>query len=493
MTRRSSDDNVDIRDVAPTKLDAHPTPAISTAELDGLPLPQRYWAILTIAIAVGMCVVDGTITNIALPTIAREVGASPAASIWIVNAYQLSLMIALLPLSSLGDIIGYRKVYQAGFAVFIVASLCCALSNSLLSLALARLVQGLGAAGIVSVNTALIRTVYPSKILGRGMGINAMVVATSAAIGPTLAAGILTVARWPWLFAVNVPLGIVGLAISMRTLPHNPGSGHRFDFKSAALSAITFGLLISGVDGLGHGQPLWLASVEIAAALLIGTAFVRRELRQPAPLFAVDLMRRPIFALSVATSVCSFIAQMLAYVSLPFYLQNVLGRSQVESGLLISPWPLAVLFAAPIAGYLADRYSAGILGGFGLAGFTAGLVSLALMPAHPTSYSIIWRMALCGLGFGLFQAPNNRALLSSAPRSRSGGASGMLGAARLAGQTFGAALVALIFTVLAGNGNTVALLVAACFAAGATVVSCLRIGRPSSVDQSSSRQFNSTP
>ena len=351
MTRRTSDDGVDFRDIELTKLDSHPAaPALAAGALDGLPLPQRYWAVLTVAIAVGMCVVDGTITNIALPTIAREVGASPAASIWIVNAYQLSLMLSLLPLSSLGDIIGYRKVYQTGFAVFIVASFCCALSNSLLSLALARLVQGVGAAGIVSVNTALIRTIFPSKILGRGMGINAMIVATSAAIGPTLAAGILSVARWPWLFAVNVPMGILGLAISLRTLPHTPGSGHRFDLKSALLSAITFGLLISGVDGMGHGQSLWLAAVEIVASVLIGTAFVRRELRQPAPLFAVDLMRRPIFALSVATSICSFIAQMLAYVSLPFYLQNVLGRSQVESGLLISPWPLAVLFAAPIAG-----------------------------------------------------------------------------------------------------------------------------------------------
>ncbi len=291
---------------------------------------------------------------------------APAASIWVVNAYQLALVISLLPLSSLGDIVGYRKIYQAGFAVFTVASLCCALSHSLLSLACARFIQGLGAAGIVSVNTALIRTIHPARTLGRGLGINAMVVAVSAAIGPTLAAAILSVAPWPWLFAVNVPVGILGLGISLRTLPRTGGSGHRFDLKSAVLSALTFGLLISGIDGLGHGQAAWAAAVEITAAIFIGIVFVRRQLSQPAPLFAVDLLRRPIFALSVATSVCSFTAQMLAYVSLPFYLQNVLGRTQVESGLLISPWPLATLIAAPIAGYLADRYSAGILGGMGL-------------------------------------------------------------------------------------------------------------------------------
>jgi len=433
---------------------------------------------LTIALAVCMTVVDAVVANVALPTIGRDVGASPAASIWIVNAYQLALVISLLPLSSLGDIVGYRKIYQTGFAVFTVASLCCALSHSLITLGFARFIQGLGAAGIVSVNTALIRTIYPARILGRGLGINAMVVAVSAAIGPTLAAGILSVTSWPWLFAVNVPVGILALGISMRTLPRIGGSGHRFDLKSAILSGLTFGLLISGVDGFGHGQAAWGAAAEITAAILIGITFVRRQLSQPAPLFAVDLLRRPIFALSVATSVCSFAAQMLAYVSLPFYLQNVLRRSQVESGLLISPWPLAILIAAPIAGHLADRYSAGILGGAGLATMTIGLISLAMLPAHPASISIIWRMALCGLGFGFFQAPNNRELLASAPKQRSGAASGMLGTARVTGQTLGAVLVALIFNMFSSSGNTVALVVGACFAAGAAIVSCMRIGRP---------------
>ncbi len=484
VTRTSSKDDVDPRDIGPTTLRRNATEApsvLATGALDGLPLPQRYWAILTVALAVGMTVIDGTITNVALPAIARDVGASPAASIWVVNAYQLALMISLLPLSSLGDIVGDRRVYRAGFAVFIVASLCCALSNSLLSLALARFVQGLGAAGIVSVNTALIRTIFPSRILGRGMGINAMVVAVSAAIGPTAAAGILSVARWPWLFAVNVPVGILGLGISLRTLPRTAGSGRSFDLKSAVLSAITFGLLISGVDGLGHGQAMWMGAVEITAAIFVGIGFVRRQLLQPAPMFAVDLLRVPTFALSIATSICSFIAQMLAYVSLPFYLQDVLGRTQVECGLLISPWPLAILISAPIAGHLADRYSAGILGGIGLSGFTVGLLSLALLPAHPAAHAIVWRMALCGLGFGFFQAPNNREILSSAPKERSGGASGMLGTARLTGQTLGATFVALIFTMFASSrtGNTVALVVAAGFAAGATIVSCMRIGRSS--------------
>ena len=482
-SRRHCDEVAAIAPIEPGTLHLDTTGTASAA-MDGLPVPQRYWAIMTTAIAVGMCVIDGAVANIALPTIARDVGASPAASIWVVNAYQLSLVICLLPLSSLGDIIGYAKVYKAGFALFTVASLCCALSNSLLSLTLARFVQGLGAAGIVSVNTALIRVIFPARMLGRGMGFNAMVVAVSAAIAPTLAAGVLSIAPWPWLFAVNVPVGVLGLVVSMRTLPATGGTPRPFDFKSAVLSALTLGLLISGVDGLGHGQAAWAAAIEIAIALAIGTICVRRQLSQPAPLFAVDLMRRPVFALSIATSICSFVAQMLAYVSLPFYLQNVLGRTQVEAGLLISPWPLAILFAAPVSGYLADRYSAGVLGGLGLATFSGGLASLALLPPNPSSTTIACRMAICGLGFGFFQAPNNREILSNAPKHRSGGASGMLGTARLTGQTLGAALVALIFNMFSVSGNTVALILAACFAAGAAVVSCMRIGRPTAATRS---------
>jgi MFS family permease len=279
----------------------HPEPsgqarATAADSLDGLPLPQRYWAMLTIAVAVSMTVLDAVIANVALPTIARDVGASPAASIWVVNAYQLALVISLLPLSSLGDIVGYRKVYQSGFAVFTIASLCCALSHSLISLGIARFIQGLGAAGIVSVNTALIRTIFPSKILGRGLGINAMVVAVSAAIGPTFAAGILSLASWPWLFAVNVPVGILGLGISLRTLPRSGGSGHRFDLKSALLSGLTFGLLMGGGGrdhrGYPHRYHVRAAPVVTTRPVVRGRSAAAANLRLVGRHFGL-LFRRP--------------------------------------------------------------------------------------------------------------------------------------------------------------------------------------------------------
>ncbi len=448
---------------------------------DGLPIPERYWAILTIALGLIMAVLDGAIANVALPTIARDVHADPASSVWVVNAYQLAVMVSLLPLASIGEIVGYRRVYQVGMAVFTLASLGCALSGSLLTLSAVRVVQGLGASGIMSVNTALIRFIYPRRMLGTAMGINALLVAISSAIGPTVASGILSVASWQWLFAVNVPIGAVALVIGLKALPHIRGVAHRFDVISAVLNALAFGLLIAGIDAAGQGARSSVIAAEFGIAVLAGCALVWRQLPQATPLLPIDLLRIPVFALSIGTSVSSFAAQMLAYVSLPFYLQDVLGRSQVQTGLLLTPWPLAVAVAAPVAGRLADRYSAGVLGGIGLTLLAIGMALLAMLPVHPATADIIWRMALCGLGFGLFQTPNNRAMIGSAPRNRSGGASGMLATARLFGQSTGAALVAVAFSVHPRHGTTIALITGVVFAAVAACISSLRVlnrGRP---------------
>ena len=445
---------------------------------DGLAIPQRYWAILTIALGLVMAVLDGAIANVALPTIARELNASPAASIWVVNAYQLAVTVSLLPFAALGEILGYRRVYQAGLVVFTLASLLCARSDSLATLALARVAQGFGASGIMSVNTALIRFIYPRRMLGTAMGINALIVAVSSAVGPTVASGILSVRPWQYLFYVNVPIGLAALALGLRTLPATGRAAHRFDAGSALLNAAALGLLIVAVDGLGQGENKGLVAAEALVGCAAGWLLVRRQLSRASPLLPIDLLRIPIFALSIATSICSFAAQTMAYVSLPFYLQDALGRSQVETGLLMTPWPLTVAVVAPIAGRLADRYPAGLLGGVGLVAMAAGLALLALLPAHPSEIAIIWRTVVCGFGFGLFQTPNNRAMIGASPPSRSGAAGGMLSTARLLGQTFGAAMVAVVFGLAPGHGTTVTLLVGAGFSLGAAGVSMVRLARP---------------
>jgi DHA2 family multidrug resistance protein-like MFS transporter len=436
-------------------------------------MPRRAFAVTAIALGITMAVLDGAIANVALPAIARQLRIGSIESIWVVNAYQLTIVVALLPFASLGDIHGYRRVYVSGLALFTVSSLGCALSASLTGLVAARICQGLGAAGMMSVNTALVRFIYPRRLIGQGVGINAMVVACSAVIGPSLAAGILAIGDWPWLFAVNIPVGLLALAVS-RHLPVTPGSGQRFDLVGALLNAATFGLLITAIDGLAHGGQEIMMAAQVAVAALLAAILVRRQSQHPAPLLPVDLLLRPMFALSIAASICAFCGQMLAFVSVPFHFLIDLHRSQWEAGLLMTPWPATLMVVAPFAGRLADRIPPALLCTVGLLIFASGLGLLATLPAAPDNLQIAWRMAVSGLGFALFQAPNNRTIISSAPVARSGGASGMLGMARLLGQSTGAALVALAFGRFAAHGTQASLWTGAGFALLAALFSVLR-------------------
>ncbi len=442
-------------------------------EWNGLPVPRRYWAITAIWLGITMAVLDNAIANVALPAIARDLHATPAEAVWVVNAYQLAVVVALLPLSALGEIVGYRRVSQAGLFLFVVAAFGCTQMDTLTSLVAMRALQGLGAAGIMSINAALIRYTFPSKSLGRAIGYNAMIIATGTAAGPSVAAAILALGPWQWLFAIHLPFGILSLIIGWAALPESQKSGRTLDIVSALLNVATFGLIVTGVDVLIRDGSVWLGVGELVLGFLAAAFLVRRAMSQTRPLVPIDLLRIRVFRLSVLTSMGSFSAQTLGYISLPFLLQNVLHRSQVETGLLITPWPVAVGLAAPMAGYLADRFSTAILGGVGLATLASGLLLLAFLPADPSSFDIGWRMLVCGFGFGFFQSPNGRALMTSAPLDRSGAAAGMLSTSRLTGQTIGASVAAIVFHV-SGSAESMCLVFGAVFAGLAAVASLCR-------------------
>jgi len=445
------------------------------APIDGLPAERRNWAAAAIFTALAMASLDTAIANVALPAIATDLHVGPADVIWVVNVYQIALVATLLPLAALGEIVGHHRVYLAGLLLFTLASLACAGAWSLPSLLTARVLQGLGASGIMSVNTALVRYIYPGHLQGRGFGHNAMVVATAFTLGPTIASGILALGPWPWLFAVNIPFGLVAMAIGLKTLPRTPRASHAFDFPGALLAASCLGLFMLGIGSAAHHERPAFIAIELVAAILIGWVLIRRQAGHPAPMLPIDLFRRPLFTLSTATAICSFAVQGLAFVSLPFYFEDILGRSQVETGFFMTPWPLVVAVMAPIAGRLSDRYAAGILGSLGLVLLGLGMALLAALPANPHVADIVWRMALCGCGFGFFQAPNMKAIMSSAPSDRSGGASGIVATARLVGQTTGAALAALCFGLVGREGATTALILGAGFAVLGCVMSMLRL------------------
>jgi MFS transporter, DHA2 family, multidrug resistance protein len=459
-----------------------PAPAeFPAVEHDGLPPTQRAIAMLAVGIAVSISVLVGSIANIALPTIAHDMNVTPAESIWVVNAYQLAVTVCLMPCASLGDVYGHRRVYIWGLVFYTLGSLICAMAPSMSVLIAARVLQGIGGAGIMSVNGALVRFIFPRSQLGRGVGYNVLVVAASSAAGPSVAAAIMAFGSWPWLFAVQVPFGALSWWLSLRYLPRSPPSGHKFDPVSALLNAVALGTFIPGLDGIGRGQSAMMILLELTIGIVVGTIFLRRQLTLRAPMLPVDLFRRPVFALSVATAVCVHGAAMITLITLPFYFQYVDGLSPIEIGMLITPWPAVLVIVAPIAGRLADRYPAGLLGGLGLAMMTLGLLLVLFLPEHASKLDIAWRMAVCGTGFGFFQSPNNRLLIGSAPPDRAGAGSGMVSTARLVGQTTGSALVAVVLGLTHDAahpvvlGTHVAIGVAAGLAALGTALSWARL------------------
>lgn len=443
-------------------------------------MPARIFAVIALMIAIGLAVLDGVIVNIALPTICEGLAISASDSIWIVNAYQIAVIVSLLPLSALGDYIGYQRICVAGLSLFTLMSVGCALSWNFSSLVFFRVLQGLGASAVMSVNTSIVRLIYPSGMLGRGLGINSTIVSVSSVAGPTIAAAILAVAPWPWLFAVNIPIGIVAIILGWFYLPHNPIKQdiEGFRWGDALFNVATFALLFAVVTGITNRMEWWIVLLEAVAFGLVGYFFVRCQLRRALPILPFDLLRIPIFSLSVFTSIISFVAQMSTMVAIPFIFQRQFGFSTLEVGAMITAWPITNFFATPIAGVLVDKYHAGVLGCAGLALLTIGMGLLAFIPTEPTSWEVMLRLAICGFGFGFFQSPNNNIIITSAPLARSGSASGMMATARLTGQILGAASVALLFYIVPESNLASILYLGLIFAAMGFLLSISRLALP---------------
>jgi len=417
---------------------AQPTPP------DGLPQPRRALAITAILAAMSLVVLDAGMANVALPTLARALSATPARSVLVITAYQTALVMALLPCAALGERFGNRRVFQTGVAVFLIGSLLCALSPSLPWLVAARFVQGLGGAAVMALGVALLRFAVARDRLGAAVGWNALTVALASAAAPTLGALIIARLDWPWLFLVNLPIGAVVL-LSARSLPAIPGRPKRPDPVSMARNGRSL-----APAAVGAQSP---AALPAAGLVLLGAAIaalallIRREAPKAAPLIPLDLLRIRSLRLSAIASVFCFTGQAAGMVALPFYLHNGLGQSPLMVGLYMSAWPLSVAVTASIAGRLSDRVPTAWLCAVGAGCLAGGLAAMALWPLHGDPRPLVLLSAICGLGFGLFQTPNNRNLFLTAPPERSGAAGGLQGTARLTGQTAGAVLMTLLFTV----------------------------------------------
>lgn len=449
---------------------------------------HQYIAITSVLIVLAMTMLDGTVVNVALPILAKEFNVSDSSAVWIVTVYQLIITCLILPLSSLGDIYSYRRNYIIGIAVFTIGSALCALSWNFEMIIISRTLQGIGAAEAMGVNVALVRLIYPPKYLGRGLAVNTMVIAIASAAGPSLAGAILSFASWNWLFLINVPFGILAFFMAYKYLPPNPPKTHqvKFDWLSGIANVIVFGTIFYALGNFSRSNELLTNIILLVCGFVTGIFYIRHLRGHEDPMLPLDLLHNKLYSLSIVTYTASFIAQNIALIALPFLFLNGFGFTELITGLLMTPWPLATMIVSPFVARFVEKHNPGATAAFGMLLYSVGLILLMIEPIEgAVEWDIAWRMALCGCGFGIFQTPNATVMISATPVSRSGAAGGFQSTARLGGQTLGASIVTLVFAWMsvpsdAGSlsngapGVHVSLLIALCLAIIAAIFSISR-------------------
>jgi DHA2 family multidrug resistance protein-like MFS transporter len=301
-------------------------------------------------------------------------------------------------------------------------------------------------------SSALIRATYPSSQLGRGLGVNAVVLTSASALAPTLGGLILSVGPWPWVFAAAVPFALLSLLFG-RALPDPVKRDEPYDVLGAVLCASTFGLVVTGIETGVHGNSPVVSAAMVLAGLVIGRNFVQRELSASEPMLPLDLLAVPALGLAVAGAFASFIATMTMIVVIPFRLQSEFGMSPSQVGAIFAAWPLSALFISPLSGVLSDRIAVAKLCTAGSLIAITGMLLFAFLPPDASGWDMAWRLALLGSGFALFASPNGRSIIGAAPLSRAAAAGGLIATTRLLGQTFGATTGAALLAMGLGTGS----------------------------------------
>ncbi|BDG04692.1 MFS transporter [Anaeromyxobacter oryzae] len=413
--------------------------------------PRSPWiAFSAIAVGTFMATLDGNIVNVALPTIGAQLHATIDRLEWAVTAYLLAISATLLTMGRAADLVGLRTVYVAGLVVFTFGSALCGAAPSFPALVAARVFQAVGASATMAVGPAVVTATFPAEQRGRALGAVGTVVALGLTAGPPIGGLILAHLSWRWVFYVNVPVGIAGAAWAARILPRRrPGFHPPFDGPGAGLLALALASLLAAVDRLVHPDAIAVALLVVGGGAAAALAW--RERRAPSPLVDGALFRSRPVSLGLLAGLLSYAAMFSQTFLTPFYLARVLHLPPGRLGLALSAVPIALSVASPLSGWLSDRIGARVLPVAGMVILAAGLVLLSAAGAHDALASVMARLAVCGVGMGLFQAPNNSVVMGSLPRQRLGSGGGLLATARNVGMGIGVALAGSLFALRAGS------------------------------------------
>ncbi len=414
--------------------------------------PSKYYkwmVLLSIGTGVFLATIDGSIVNVTLPTLVKALNTNFPIIQWVVLAYLLTVTTLMLSIGRLGDMVGKKPLFMAGQIIFTIGSIFCGLAGNVFFLILFRVFQAVGASMIMALSSAIVTEAFPPDERGKALGLHGTMVSVGIIAGPTIGGLILQAFSWHWIFFVNIPVGLIGIWMVQKYVPNKkPAGGQKFDFLGAIALFVS---LLSLLFGLTMGQRLSFSDFRVlglfGCGIIFLIAFIRIEMRVDQPMVDLKLFNNTLFSINLITGFLAFVASAGTIFLMPFYLQNVLSYDPSKTGLLMAAVPLIIGVVAPLAGGLSDRYGTRPLAVIGLMILILGYMAVSTLNLTTSAWGYILRFVLVGIGVGIFQSPNNSAIMGAVPHSRLGVASGLLSITRTMGQTTGIALLGALWTI----------------------------------------------
>jgi EmrB/QacA subfamily drug resistance transporter len=396
---------------------------------------------IPVAIGTFISTLDSSIVNVALPTITSSLGSDVAIIEWVVIAYLLTITCILLTMGRIADLYGLRRLYAIGFVIFTIGSVFCGFSASAVQLIASRVLQAIGASILMAIGLAIITKVFPVNERGKALGIGGSIVSIGIMTGPVLGGLIISAVGWRWIFLINIPIGIIGAYAVMKILRKDEVfEKRRFDYLGAGLLLVSIAAVLLALNQggyLGWSSPLIIAMFIVF--IIAFAFFIVVELRSKDPIMQLGIFRNRVFTTSILSSLIAFLVLFTVTIRMPFYLQDILNYEPWQIGLMLTAMPIAMSAAAPLSGWVSDRMGSRLLTTIGMSVIALTMVLIAMLTANSTAVDIYVRLALLGVGMGIFASPNNNAIMGSVPRERLGMGSGMIATIRNTGMSFGIA------------------------------------------------------
>lgn len=412
--------------------------------------------VMAVGMGTFMASLDTSVVNLVIPLIKEDFGVSLSMIEWIVTAYLLVISSLLLTYGRISDLYGHKKIYSTGYIVFLIGSILCGFSFNIVTLIICRIIQALGAGMLFSTGAAIITDAVPPTSRGKALSVSAIAMALGLCIGPVIGGTLSSLFDWQSIFFINIPIGILGLIMIFKNIPPDEKKESApFDIVGSIMVFIALFLILTPLNISGdYDIPHIVFVLLVASGIIVMFLFITYESKCKHPMLNIKLFHNRIFTASVIAAFFTYLAQFIMVFIAPFYLESLRMFSPLVSGLLYLPMPIATICIAPLSGSFSDRFDSRFLSSAGNLIMAAGLLMLSFYNIDTSYLYIIVSMIVMGIGFGMFQTPNNSSIMGNVPPENRGTAAGTLGTMRNIGMALGVATSGALFSFYQNKGIT---------------------------------------